>query len=116
MIIFLNTGEDLNQGWERLTEAYRKHDTRAYHIRDFENVLSPCLQKPLNDHENYKKIEKDYPLPTDDMRYIPDSSFRGRIRMFEMIMRENGIIGMSEKQENIEDNDILDTFFKGGKA
>ena len=115
MLIYLNTGEDINEGWERLTKAYRRHDTRAYHIRDFENVLSTCLREPLDTYQLYKDAEVEFPIPRDEQRYLSDAAFRGRIRMFELIMRESGIIGYFEKKpEEVEDRDMLSGFFKKG--
>ena len=110
---YLNPGVDLSPEWNELRKTYKRHDTRAHHIRVFEMALSPCLGKTLNNRQDYKDLLKKHPLP-DDRASLSYEAFRAYVLAFEMIMREEGTIFIGNGPGADDDPDMLAEFFGPG--
>ncbi|HKM13727.1 MAG TPA: hypothetical protein VJY42_02250 [Candidatus Methanomethylophilaceae archaeon] len=94
-VLYLDVVRPLNAGYGDLLDALCRMDTRAFYIRNFASVLSPALRGDLWSNEQYVSQLKENPLPTDLYAKLEYDTFQSWITVYEMIMRQSGLIGSS---------------------
>jgi hypothetical protein len=111
VVLYLDVVRPLNAGYGDLLDALCRMDTRAFYIRSFASVLSPALQRDLWSNEQYIAQLRENPLPKDLYRKLDYDTFQSWITVYEMIMREAGLIGSSGNY----DKSYISKYFGGGE-
>ncbi|MCK9323255.1 MAG: hypothetical protein M0P07_04795 [Candidatus Methanomethylophilaceae archaeon] len=96
--IFLNVVESINNEYFQLRNCMKRMDTRVFNLKNFEIALSSAMTKTLWETEKYKKQIEEYPLPLDPQQPVPYETFRSWVVVYELIMRDYGLIGTKKKQ------------------
>lgn len=94
--LYLNVVARINDGYTELLEHYKEGDTRVLYLQSFELSLSSALPKEsLWDSENYSDYIKEHELelPDDPYEFVSMEEFRLYLVIYEMVMRDNGLIG-----------------------
>lgn len=91
--LYLNVVTRINDDYAALLDHLTEMDTRAAYLKTFEISLSQALREPLWSLESYKAQAARLPMPADPYAFLPFETFRSWIVVYEMVMRENGLIG-----------------------
>lgn len=97
--IFLNVVESINNEYFQLRNCMKRMDTRVFNLKNFEIALSSAMTKTLWETEKYKKQIEEYPLPMDPQQPVPYETFRSWVVVYELIMRDYGLIGTKKKTD-----------------
>ncbi len=95
--IYLNVVARINEDYERLIQHLQETDRRAIYLLSFEMSLSPALSKPLWETEAYKRQAAEMPMPSDPYESMDIQSFRAWMTLYELVMREEGLIGTKQR-------------------
>lgn len=96
--IYLNVVTRINEDYAELIRHLRDMDTRVAYLLIFEMSLSPALPRPLWDVEEYKIQSSRTPMPDDPWKILSIDEFRGWMTVYEMVMRNEGLIGTTSRQ------------------
>lgn len=91
--IYLNVVVRINDDYGKLLQHLEEMDTRTAYLRMFEMSLSSALPKPLWESDRYIQQSKETPLPTDPYAMLDFETFRAWMAVYELVMREEGLIG-----------------------
>lgn len=95
--IYLNVVARINQDYGELIEHLRQMDTRVAYLKMFELSLSSALPKPLWDVDAYRIQSSRTPMPSDPYGILPFETFRAWMTVYEMVMRDEGLIGTRQQ-------------------
>ncbi len=91
--LYLNVVVRINADWEKLHRHLEEMDTKVAYLRIFEMSLSPACAVPLWDIPEYQSHAKAFPLPADPFARLDFESFRAQMAVYELVMRDQGLIG-----------------------
>jgi hypothetical protein len=98
--LYLNVVLPLNEDFAELRGYLKTSDTRVKYLKTFEMSLSTCIREyPLWEDKKYLEHLKNHAMPDDEYTLLDFDEFRAWMAVYEMIMREHHLIGMSKKQE-----------------
>jgi len=114
--LYLDVVHPLNEELKQIRERMSENDTRCIYLLNFETTLSASLlDHPLYDDKNYKGfLEKNKPLPKDEYEFLDYETFRAWIHVYEMVMRDHNLIGMTRKATQI--GGLINSFMKAGES
>lgn len=95
--IYLNVVMRINADYEALIEHLKEMDTRAAYLQIFEVSLSSALPKPLWSTEVWMRQSRLTPMPADPYAVLPFDEFRAWMTVYELVMREEGLIGTKKQ-------------------
>lgn len=97
-VLYLDVVRPLNVSYTDLLAAFNRMDTRVFYLRSFASALSMAMPKDLWSNEQYvEQLEKN-PLPDNNYAKLDYSTFQSWITVYEMIMRDVGLIGTKAPQ------------------
>lgn len=101
-IRYFNVVDPINADYAELRAALRRKDLRVFCLLDFEMTLSYMLTKPIAQHKEYRDIRERIPLDDMDPYAVLDyRTFRWVMTQYELIMRENRLIGGQAKRQAV---------------
>lgn len=91
--IYLNVVVRINEDYSELIEHLKEMDTRVCYLKTFELSLSSALPTPLWDTQIYREQARRTPMPDDAYTLLDFETFRGWMTVYEIVMRDQGLIG-----------------------
>lgn len=91
--IYLNVVTRINQDYSDLIDHLKAMDTRVAYLKTFELSLSSALPRSLWESEAYISQSRIMPLPEDPYALMDFETFRAWMTVYEMVMRDEGLIG-----------------------
>lgn len=91
--LYINVVARINEDYAELIGHLKDMDTRCAYLRSFELTLSSALREPLWQLPEYVRQSAEMPLPSDPYDMLPYEYFRAWLAVYEMIMRDEGLIG-----------------------
>lgn len=95
--IYLNVVLRINEDYGELIQHLKEMDTRVAYLKTFELSLSSALPKPLWDTDAYINQARRTPMPKDPYKLVDFETFRGWMTVYEMVMRDEGLIGTKKQ-------------------
>ncbi len=105
--LYKDTITGLNSQWEFLLSSFVLGDTRTLYLYRFEAWLSMNCPKPLWRMERYARVASRYPLRPNTMGFVSRDYFRLYIILYEMIMRDIGMVG-GRKDDGSPEVEVFD--------
>lgn len=96
--IYLNVVVRINEDYQSLIEHLDEMDTRVAYLKKFEISLSSALPNPLWDTKVWKQQSMQTPMPDDPYALLTFDTFRAWMAVYEMVMREEGLIGTRKQR------------------
>jgi len=96
--IYLNVVISINNAYDKLNDHLDSMDTRVCYLMGFEMRLSVALPYPLWENKEYIKQAMKTPMPDDPYTMLPYNEFRAWMTVYELVMREAGLIGTREQR------------------
>ena len=91
--IYLNVVTRINQDYSDLIDHLKAMDTRVAYLKTFELSLSSALPRSLWESEAYISQSRIMPLSEDPYALLDFETFRAWMTVYEMVMRDEGLIG-----------------------
>lgn len=99
--LYLNIVERLNTDYAKSIGALDIMDLRAFNLKAFEVSLSAAMPVPLWSNDLYKEQQSKHPMPEDPFEVLSYEDFRSWLVVYEMVMRDVGLLGISKKKPQI---------------
>lgn len=93
--IYLNVVARINSDYGELIQHLKEMDTRVAYLKTFELSLSSALPRPLWEVDAYTVQSSRTPMPSDPYVMLDFETFRAWMAVYEMVMRQEGLIGTS---------------------
>ena len=100
--LYKDTITGLNSEYLFLLNAYTIGDTRVVYLRRFEAWLSMNCPQPLWSMNRYVYASSRYPLGRNVNGYVSRGKFLYYIAVYELIMRDIGLIGHRDDEKDPE--------------
>lgn len=97
--LYKDTITGLNREYDVLLNLFLIGDCRVVYLKKFEMWLSlNCPEYPLWVNERYIRLSTKYPLPQNPEAYVSRKLFYLYLMLYEMVMRDIGLIGRKKEQ------------------
>lgn len=91
--IYLNVVVRINEDYGELLGHLKDMDLRRLYLTNFELSLSLGCTQPLTTITTYCELLEKSPLPADPYDKVDYDTFRAWLTVYEVIMRDQGLIG-----------------------